>query len=61
MTTSDTLAPADAVGRALAVTAPASDPDDKRDQSEVLMSIEGPVAYNSDAGVHYIVAGHLEY
>lgn len=49
------------VGRALAVTASASDPDDKRDQAEVLMGIEGPVAYNPDTGVHYIVAGYLEY
>jgi hypothetical protein len=49
------------VGRALAVTASASDTDDKRDQSEVVMSIEGPVAHDPVTGIHFIVAGYLEH
>lgn len=48
------------VGRALAATATAADPADKRDQSEVVLAIEGPMAYDQAGGVYYLVAGHLE-
>lgn len=49
------------VGRALAMTASAANPDDKRDQSEVVMAIEGPVALDLETGVHYLVAVYLEF